>query len=192
MILLYRTIRDQQRQKVYTWEREVWEIDSKLTKKLTLEECQELVNLAYFRYRPNALRTPRVTDGRGTRRAMAYGISKISLPLWARSPGVVLHEVAHTLTNNSSYAVHGPEFVRVMCDLWKWHCGVSYVSSAKKSKVRVSPANKVLAPIRIRQGRVDVAIAALLRLSPHEYNRATSAYKSKINENLMKESSNGK
>ena len=189
---MYRTIRDQQRQKVYTWEREVWEIDSKLTKKLTLEECQELVNLAYFRYRPNALRTPRVTDGRGTRRAMAYGTSKISLPMWARHPGVVLHEVAHTLTCSSDYAAHGPEFVRVMCDLWKWYCGVSYVSSAKKSKVRVSPANKVLTPIRKRQGRVDVAIAALLRLSPHEYNRATSVYKSKINENLMKESSNGK
>ena len=195
---MYRTVRDQQRQKVYTWEREIFQIDSKLAKKLTLEECQKLVNLAYRRYRPNAGRTPQVTDGRGTRRALAYGSSRIGLPVWARTPGVVLHEVSHTLTNNSSCAAHGPEFVRVMCDLWKWHCGVSYVSSARKSKVKVASANKVLSPIKIRQGKIDVAVTALLELSSHEYNRAISTYKSKISKNsiqvndFIKESSNGK
>ena len=182
---MVRSIRDQQRQKVYRWEREVWGRDSNLVKKLTLEECQKLVDLAYRRYRPNALQTPWVTDGRGTRRALAYGSYKISLPLWARTPGVVLHEVSHTLTNGDSCAAHGPEFVRLMCDLWKWYCGVSYVSSAKKSKVKVASANKVLSPIKIRQGKIDVAVTALLELSSHEYTKAIQRYKAKITKDLI-------
>ena len=71
-----------------------------------------------FRYGPDRVL---VTDGRGARRALAYGWRRIGLPRWARQPAVILHELAHcTVAAGSAagaiprrHAAHGPEFVAV-------------------------------------------------------------------------------
>lgn len=47
-----------------------------------------------------------VGDGRGTRRALAHGTSKITIPLWARDEWVVLHEIAHIIHGRLDYQWH--------------------------------------------------------------------------------------
>lgn len=58
-----------------------------------------------------------VTLKRGGR-GLAHGSGRISLPLFARNPTMILHEVAHCLTP-SRYAPHGPEYVGVWLFLLK-------------------------------------------------------------------------
>ena len=69
-----------------------------------------------------------VKDGRGTTRATAWGTKTLSLPKWARTPGVILHEVAHCVTNTehdrSEVASHGWEFAAIFLDLVRHFLGV--------------------------------------------------------------------
>jgi hypothetical protein len=133
--------RDIQRSRVYRWEDEVAKKSrGVLSKKLTLSQCQVLAAKAYGRYHPD-LPAPIIYARRGTRTALSNASrNKINLPNWARTPGVVLHEVAHLVTPNTN-ADHGPEFVRMMCDLWKWYTGYSgnnYPASAKRAGLSVA------------------------------------------------------
>ena len=134
---------DPQQSLVYRWESTA--ADGQLNDKLTLEECRTLAENACYRYRPTA-NLPVVTDGRGTRNARAYGEYKIGLPTWARTPAVVLHEVAHLLSPSGD--AHGAEFVRVMCDLWKWHTGKDYTASARKAGIDVASARNLSHPVK--------------------------------------------
>jgi hypothetical protein len=60
-----------------------------------------------------------VADGRGTRRALAYGAHRISLPLWARQLPTIAHEVAHTIDKytrtpaHTDRSAHGGRFVGI-------------------------------------------------------------------------------
>lgn len=63
------------------------------------------------------VKTIEVKDGRGTRIARGWGgrfvdWGVVSLPKWARSRLVTLHEIAHTITDDK----HGPEF----CGEFMW------------------------------------------------------------------------
>jgi hypothetical protein len=63
---------------------------------------------------------PAVRDGRGRRRG--YGSRRVvKLPRPCRSPGFVLHEVAHAAAPRAG---HGPDFARVLLDLLVRHEGV--------------------------------------------------------------------
>ena len=175
-------IRDTQRSKVYSWECKQYQGD--LASKLTLDQCETLTHKAFYRYRP-ANTPPRITDGRGTRRAMAYGSYKISLPVWARMPAIVLHEVAHSLTS-TQYAWHGPEFMRLMCDLWKWHTGQDYVRNAKDAGLKVAGPSKVQKPVPIRQNKVTQALKALEELNEVEYKIVNTTYHKNHKNNLIR------
>lgn len=154
--------RDSQRQKVYNWERSI--IDEKLAQQLTLDECKALIQKAYDRYAPGS-RFPRI-NGRGT--TIARGSPyEISLPTWARTPSVVLHETAHALMPASyTRSGHGPEFVRMMITLWEWHTGNTYVRSAQQAKVKIAPASEVRQPVN--PSKINEAITLLLSLSVQE------------------------
>jgi len=127
--------RDNQRSKVYDWE-------SKLPKKeLSFEECKVLLTKACQYYgKP----IPHLADGRGTR--IAYGASyRVSLPKWARTNVVVLHEAAHSI--HSKYregdeASHGKEFMRILIDLlahFKVQPRVELARSAKLAGLKIAP-----------------------------------------------------
>jgi hypothetical protein len=100
-----------------------------------------------------------VGDGRGTRRALAHGSHKITIPLWARSEWIVLHEVAHIVHTrlysgwgNGSRAVelgdpnaawHGWQWAAVYLDIVRFVKGKeaydALKASFKKHKVRFRP-----------------------------------------------------
>lgn len=143
--------RDVQRSRVYQWEDEVAKKSRGiLNKKLTLRQCQALAAKAYGRYHPD-LHAPLIYARRGTRTALANASrNKINLPNWARTPAVVLHEVAHLVTPRTN-ASHGPEFVRMMCDLWKWYTGYSgnnYPASAERAGLSVASPMSIKRPSR--------------------------------------------
>jgi hypothetical protein len=82
--------RDSQRSRVYSWENTI--IDAPLRNRLTLSECTALVERALQCYQPG-MPVPLVVDGRNGKRAWVNIVrNKISLPIWARTPCVVLHD----------------------------------------------------------------------------------------------------
>jgi putative metallohydrolase (TIGR04338 family) len=81
----------------------------------------------------------------------AYGGGgRITLPLFARNPWVILHEVAHNLTPNR-YAAHGPEFAGVLLFLVRTRlgneAGAALLAEYRTHKVRRNTA-AVPAPTR--------------------------------------------
>lgn len=115
-------MRDNQRSKVYKWERDLL-LPNSAQSTLTLKECQQLIKRVYKLYDKPA---PRLADGRGTRIARGSR-RRISLPKWAREGWTVLHECAHGLTDwyAPRSAPHGPEFVAIFAELLNLIYGVS-------------------------------------------------------------------
>lgn len=100
-------MRDTQRQRVYDAERSVPRV---LIGTGSVDEVVEfvgqVVGSAWWRKRCTT-GVVQVKDGRGRRIACAYG-NTIKLPRWARSKQIVLHELAHILSDGD--APHGREF----------------------------------------------------------------------------------
>lgn len=160
--------RDSQRSRVYDWERQ--HVDGRLSKmtlresremgrnpKMTLDECRALVGEVWRFYFGSESEPPNVKDGRGTRRALA-GYFDVSFPRWARTRSTVLHEMAHAILSRSYHwgsaaggaAPHGPEFVRVYCQLLARFDGRKLgelTRSARACRVKVA-APGVYAPRR--------------------------------------------
>lgn len=120
--------RDTQRSKVYAAENVVY---PKSPEGLTVAEVQEFVTKVVRsswwadRY-PTGLVA--VNDGRGRRSACAIGRVEISIPRWARSRHVVLHELAHiamTRLHGSRVADHGWEFCSAELALVRRFIGVA-------------------------------------------------------------------
>jgi hypothetical protein len=101
----------------------------KYSEALTLQECQKFVDKIISRkyviekYGIQAQRPIVILDGRGRRKACAtiyYGKRAIKLPKWARGKYVILHEVAHHLTNLDG---HKAEFASCLLDLVRHFLG---------------------------------------------------------------------
>ena len=90
-------MRDSQRQKCYTWENsQPWM--SKKGGELTLEQAEYIVTKL----------NPKMYVVKGKEGCTAYcHRTYISLPTWALTWSVVLHELAHSFTPDS----HGPKFM---------------------------------------------------------------------------------
>ncbi len=131
-------VRDSQKSRVYAWDRSLEQGEP-----MTLDECRQLIESVWEKYavagctgtcalsgtasyrteerRPAA---PTVVDGRGTTIARG-GLHRISLPRWARTKPVVLHECAHAILEHREFhqrtpggvAAHGPEFARIFMEL---------------------------------------------------------------------------
>jgi putative metallohydrolase (TIGR04338 family) len=96
---------------------------------MTLKECQKFVDKVLSRkyiiekYGIQAQRPILVLDGRGRRKACAtfqHGRRVIKLPRWARGKYVILHEVAHHLTDLNG---HRAEFASCLLDLVRHFMG---------------------------------------------------------------------
>lgn len=146
--------RDSQRSKVYAWERaHVPDFDGKQSYKLTLRQCEIMINRVWADYRPTET-PPRVADGRGCSNAKG-GRWRITLPRWARTVPIVLHELAHPLTR-SDLPAHGPEFVRLFIDLLvRYNEGdkAELLRTARAARVKVGQAQAVAQPKARRSSR---------------------------------------
>jgi putative metallohydrolase (TIGR04338 family) len=94
---------------------------------LTLKECQAFTNKVlarkYVKDKYGSIPKITILDGRGRRSACATGFGSfrvIKLPLWARNEFVILHEVAHHLTQLNG---HRPEFASCLLDLVRHFLG---------------------------------------------------------------------
>ena len=109
--------RDTQRSKVYAAEGAAF---GRAKEELTLDECRAFIAEVWRSETAKQLRhgtgrqwrvyPPRLADGRGCRSASA-GNGEVTLPRWARSKWVILHELSHEITEGRR-AAHGPEFCR--------------------------------------------------------------------------------
>ena len=118
--------RDNQRSRVYAWERKAtkWFADRPLMK--SLEEVEEWMRPIWRAERGRVglakYRVPELSRNLwGQRSASAGHDHVLKLPKWARNPWVVLHEMAHRLTPNDE--PHGPRFVGVLIGLVARHDG---------------------------------------------------------------------
>lgn len=101
-------------------------------------------------FKPDWLRSPYVKDGRGCRVARG-GSSSITIPLWARTEYIVLHELAHTLTRRQFgvyVAGHGWQFCAVYLRLVLLFMGRAahdaLKASFKERRVRFRPKRQVV------------------------------------------------
>lgn len=116
--------RENQRSRVYAWERrclrELGRTDISSAEFDSLDECaayaepvwrKERGRVGLARHAAPSIERPH----RGQRRALAHPDHRITLPRWARSRWVILHELAHRLTPRDE--AHGPRFVGVLMGL---------------------------------------------------------------------------
>jgi hypothetical protein len=113
------TSRDFQRGAVYKWEDK--QFPNMKKGGMTLEACRALAGKMWGA-------AVHVKDGRGCRNALAYTSRRratIGLPLWARTPEVVAHEVAHWMVKRTDKGApaHGGIFVGHYITLLADHCG---------------------------------------------------------------------
>lgn len=119
-----RNSRDNQRSKVYAWERAV--VRELGNRKLGDAEFERLAACELWaqpiwrkeRGRVGLARVAAPAIERpswGQRRALAHDDHRITLPRWARSRWVILHELTHRLTPRDE--AHGPRFVGVLIGL---------------------------------------------------------------------------
>jgi hypothetical protein len=116
--------RDNQRSRVYRWERlAAKHIDGRdfyAPDFATLEECEAFMAPIWRGERGRLglakQRAPELSRNLwGQQRATASSCHVIKLPKWARSRWVILHEMAHRLTPQDE--AHGPRFVGVLIGL---------------------------------------------------------------------------
>lgn len=152
--------RDSQRQAVYDWEKRVgcWEFSASKPDLLTHKEIETLVHKLWTGYTGN-INVPKVGRSHGRRGRACYKTRshEVVFPKWARQPGMVAHEVAHAIVAKKSLgcevrlAAHGPEFVRVYCELLVSFLGfdpMALKSELTKGKRRVKIARTDALPWR--------------------------------------------
>lgn len=90
-----------------------------------LDGAQQLVDTIYAsNYNGFITLPPRVTDGRGRRRACYSPRSHtIKMPRSMRYPTLVCHEVAHAIAGEAG-GWHGPRFARLVAKLWEKYLGI--------------------------------------------------------------------
>ena len=126
---------DSQREAVYRWERSLPQYEEHGS--MSLRECEALVARVWADYRPGRS-VPTIGDGRRTRRGLAYTWdNRMSLPRWARSPLVVLHESAHLLLPSDEK--HGPAFATLCLELWARYIDGFDKVAARKAGIAQRP-----------------------------------------------------
>jgi hypothetical protein len=105
--------RDSQRKRVYEWERATVKLFDECWPRMDIHAMRDFVHQLWLLYGEGM--PPRVQDGRGLRSSAGRGNRwRISVKPCSRTKGVVLHELAHSITDYAypRAAWHGPEFMR--------------------------------------------------------------------------------
>jgi hypothetical protein len=121
--------RDNQRSRCYAWERravaELASADFYAAEFATVAECEAFAAPIWRKERGRVglagQQAPSIErPSWGQRSALAHRDHRITLPKWARSRWVILHELAHRLTPADE--AHGPRFVGVLMGLVSRWC----------------------------------------------------------------------
>jgi hypothetical protein len=102
---------------------------------LSLKQCQQLIKEVWKELNMKGP-APKVIDGRGSIYARS-DCKEIHLPKWSRNNIIVLHELAHTLTNfidETDSGEHGGIFVHVMITLLTRFAGYKYGELSKSAQ----------------------------------------------------------
>jgi hypothetical protein len=132
-------LRDNQRSACYNWERSLPEWPGEPI--YDLQQARWWVHKVWLDYIGHDT-PPEVRDGRGRRTACGSRWA-IKLPRFARHEMYVLHEVAHSVIryrdpHKEHCAPHGPEFARLVLDLYHHYKGVS-LSEGRRLGVHQRP-----------------------------------------------------
>lgn len=159
--------RDWQRTKVYGAERAVRR-GAPMSWADTLRFVAKVLNSATFQRRWGRWDLE-VLDGRGRSSAAAFGNSTITLPKWARTKDVILHELAHAICPN--WEQHGRLFARTFLELVKLYmgkpehdrlrdafreAGVRFTPRRKATFTRARSKKKRRGPIMPRRGQSGI------------------------------------
>ncbi len=126
--------RDNQRQKLYTAERESlveWSVvvgDGSVAAAQTYVDALCRERWFQVRWGQQTIPVRQKTHGRATANQIS---GYITLPPWSRCPRVILHEVAHIICP-PEYAWHGPEFAARMLLLVRFHLGVEAAAKLRE------------------------------------------------------------
>lgn len=125
--------RDTQRSRVYAWEGVACKAASGRSEHepefRKLEECEEFALPIWRAERGRVGHAKKAAPSierphRGQQSALAHADHRITLPRWARSRWVILHEMAHRLNAGHDGASHGPRFVGILIGLLSRHLGL--------------------------------------------------------------------
>lgn len=165
------TERDSQRSKLYKAEKVLDSLSARLE---TIPEVEAYMDKVLSsapiqrRYAKHLRRQITVKDGRGVRTAKGCRYW-VKLPRWARTQYIVLHEVAHSLTqriHGDDVAGHGWQYAAIYLDLVRFGMGTeahaTLKASFKAGKVRFTEKRKREATPEQLQ-RLAVMRAARLR-----------------------------
>ena len=171
--------RDNRRKKLYTAENEAFRGSGFSSPLETISDVEKYLQKIWSskvlkkKYpRAFAWQPPSVADGRGTTRAMAYGSSRISIPLWARTEWVVIHEVSHIVASREQryeIAGHGWEFCSIYLQIVRTMLGKQAHDCLKemmrkhKVKFRQPKPKRVMTPQRLEVLRARMAVARAAR-----------------------------
>ena len=174
-------VRDNQRSKLYTADDvlnrfaepvpEVKDIERYVKKVWASKRVQQAFPKATG---PTWTGPPKVKDGRRNRNASACAYW-IKMPRWSRRTNIVLHELAHTITDRENpyvkLAGHGPEYCAVFLQLVLYMMGREahdvFKQSLRKHRVRFRPKRqrKPMSPERRAQLVATLALARAKRQS---------------------------
>jgi hypothetical protein len=174
-----RSHRDNQRSRVYAWERAALrELGSRSIGRADFErlsECEAWA-LPIWRKERGRVGLARVAapaierPAWGQRHALAHDDHRITLPRWARSRWVILHELAHRLTPRDE--AHGPRFVGVLIGLvsrWLEYDATQLMRLADERCVRYYVRSIGVVPVRGPAWHVEKVLSEATRpLSPME------------------------
>lgn len=157
------------------------------TGNLSIEACQAYVDhvtsSAWFqtRWGKRAFTVRHKVYGKAT-----GGWNRVTLPPWARTEHIILHEIAHSLVPDSC-ADHGPEFAATLLTLVRYAMGAEHAAtlraSYKEHRVRYrsgmasvpKPGSKPVVPRAEQERKKREAAAA-------EKQRAAAARKRRLND----------
>lgn len=169
--------RDTQRSKVYEWERRVAKLERRDFYAPKWESIADVVAWTRPIWRSERGRYGRAGSmmptierpAWGQRRALAYTYERrITLPRWARSPWVMLHELAHTLIQTRDVP-HGSRFVGVLIGLVCRHLeydATELMRIADETGVKYDVRSIGSVPVRGVQWRAQKALEVEGPMSP--------------------------
>lgn len=170
--------RDNQKSKVYAWERrcvaELASADFYAAEFATLDECQAFAAPIWRKERGRVglagQAAPSIErPSWGQTSALAHRDHRITLPKWARSRWVILHELAHRLTPADE--AHGPRFVGVLMGLvcrWADFDAQELMRLADEAGVRYSVRSIGPVPVHGPAWHVERALRMQPPMTPME------------------------
>ncbi len=179
-----RSTRDSQRSKLYKAEEVLKPFAEPLPSVKDIERFTKYVfglgRVQHVFPQINVYGVPNIKDGRGQRRALAWGGHTIGIPRWARNSHIVLHELAHIVSKRKfgpNIQGHGWEYCETYLTLTLYvlgreaHDALKASFKANRVKFRQPRRGQPLTPERRARLTATLAQARAARARPKLFAR---------------------